>query len=116
MLKRFLIRLLINGAIFFEEEAYRFYEALLKRSIMKDSFDLVKKLMAEELRHRILLEEVGKRGDIGYLDVQDRYGEGKGSKDKSSVGSQGAGEGSGKIILDKRMNMFIGKKKANSED
>ncbi|MGQ9616272.1 MAG: ferritin-like domain-containing protein [Spirochaetota bacterium] len=75
---------------------------------MKDSFDLIKKLMAEELRHRILLEEVKKRGDIGYLDVQDRTREGKGSEDKSSVGSQGAGEGSGKIILDKRIKMFTG--------
>jgi rubrerythrin len=108
MLKRFLIRLLINRAIYFEEQAYRFYEALLKRSIMKDSFDLIKKLMAEELRHRIMLEEVGKRGDIGYLDVQDRTGEGMGSEDKSSVGFQEAGGGSGKILLDKRSKMFTG--------
>lgn len=67
--KRFLIRLLLERAMIFEEEAYRFYENLLRESTMRNSFDLVKKLLAEKLRHRINLEEVQKRGDLGYLEL-----------------------------------------------
>lgn len=108
MLKQFLIRLLIERAISFEEQAYRFYEALLNKMIMKDSFDLVKKLMAEELRHRMMLEEAAKRGDIGYLGVKGRLGEDKCSEDKSLEGPMVTYESPAMVLLDKGDRRFMG--------
>ncbi len=61
-MKKLLVRVAIEKAISFEERAYRFYESALKRSTMRTSFDLLKQLLSEELKHRMRLEEIQKSG------------------------------------------------------
>jgi len=58
MLRRFLLRLILEEAIRREEEAYRFYEAALESVRAPEGRALLRKLCAEELRHRLKLQEL----------------------------------------------------------
>jgi len=58
MLRRFLLRLILEEAIRREEEAYRFYEAALEPVRAPEARTLLRKLCAEELRHRLKLQEL----------------------------------------------------------
>jgi rubrerythrin len=58
MLRRFLLRLILEEAIRREEEAYRFYEAALEPVRAPEARALLRKLCAEELRHRLKLQEL----------------------------------------------------------
>ena len=58
MLRRFLLRLILEEAIRREEEAYRFYEAALEPVRAPEARALLRQLCAEELRHRLKLQEL----------------------------------------------------------
>jgi rubrerythrin len=58
------MKLILEAVIEFEEKSYCFYQAALKKSVMTDSFDLLKQLMSEELKHRMRLDELQKRTDL----------------------------------------------------
>jgi rubrerythrin len=64
MLRRFLLRLILEEAIRREEEAYRFYEAALEPVRAPEARGLLQKLCAEELRHRLKLQELQDRGAL----------------------------------------------------
>lgn len=68
-IKKFLMKLIIEEAIRFEERSYNYYESLLERAVMKESIGLLKKLRAGELSHRLRLEEIQRRGNPGTLRV-----------------------------------------------
>jgi len=70
-LRKLLTRLILEAAITFEERSYRYYQSALERSIMSDSFDLLKKLLGEELRHRMNLEEAQRTGSPLGLPVEE---------------------------------------------
>jgi rubrerythrin len=63
-LRTLFVRVVLEKAIIFEERSYRYYESVLQQSIMKDTFDLIKKLLGQELHHRILLEEMLRRNAV----------------------------------------------------
>jgi rubrerythrin len=69
LFRKVVVKLIIEQALIFEERAYRFYEKALERAVMNESKALLKRLMKEELGHRIKLEEVQKKGDLGTLTV-----------------------------------------------
>ncbi len=64
MVGRFLLRLILEEAIRREEEAYRFYEAALEPVRSPGARELLRRLCAEELRHRLKLQELQARGQI----------------------------------------------------
>ena len=51
--RKILVRLILEKAIIFEENAYRFYESALSMAASADTADLLKKLIAGELKHRL---------------------------------------------------------------
>ena len=57
VMKKLLLRILLEDAIANEEAAYAFYESALEHVSQPESIALLKKLMAGELRHRIQLVE-----------------------------------------------------------
>jgi rubrerythrin len=59
----------LERAIAFEEGAYRFYEEALERSAMSETSELLKKLLAGELLHRMKLEELQRTGGTSALTV-----------------------------------------------
>jgi len=67
--RKLLVKLILEQALIFEERAYRFYEEAFEQAVMNESKVLLRRLMKEELGHRIKLEEVQKRGDLGALTV-----------------------------------------------
>ena len=69
MFRKLLLKILLERAIAFEERAYRFYEEALARSAMSDTSELFRQLLAEELLHRMKLEEMQRTGDLGLLEV-----------------------------------------------
>jgi rubrerythrin len=54
----------LEKAIQFEEKAYRYYEHALQMSTMVESFDVLKELMADELKHRMMLQEALRSGEL----------------------------------------------------
>jgi rubrerythrin len=64
MLRRFLLRLVLEEAMRREEKAYRFYESASKAVRQPESAELLRKLCAEELRHRLKLEELQGKGEL----------------------------------------------------
>ena len=62
MLRQFLLRLILEEAIRREEEAYRYYEAALEPVREPAARKLLRRLCAEELRHRLKLEELQRSG------------------------------------------------------
>jgi len=67
--RTFIVRIILEDAIAFEEHSYRFYESALEKAVSGESRDIIGQLMRDEFRHRIKLEEVRKKGDLGRLDV-----------------------------------------------
>lgn len=67
-IRRLLMRAVLELAIEFEERSYRYYERALQAGTMEKSFDILKELMAEELAHRMKLQEVLRSGDLQRLD------------------------------------------------
>jgi rubrerythrin len=68
VLRKLLLKVLLERAIASEERAYRFYEGALERAAMSDTSELLKSLLAEELRHRMKLEEAQRTGDISSFE------------------------------------------------
>jgi rubrerythrin len=68
MMRRFLLRLILEEAIRREEEAYRFYEAAQEPVRNPEARVLLRRLCAEELRHRLKLQELQLRPE--NLEVQ----------------------------------------------
>ena len=66
--KKILLELVLEDAIIREENAYRFYESTLERVDEREAKQLLKKLCAEELRHRLKLEEMQRRGVAEHLE------------------------------------------------
>ena len=66
-LKRIIIRIILQNAVRFEEESYRFYKHALQRSIMSESFNLIKFLLSQELEHRMKLLDVLKGRSLDDL-------------------------------------------------
>ena len=64
-LRTLFIKVVLEKAIVFEEQSYRYYESVLKQSIVRDLFDLIKLLLGQELHHRIMLEEMQRRITVG---------------------------------------------------
>jgi rubrerythrin len=77
VLRKLLLKVLLERAIAFEEGAYRFYEGALERAAMSDTSELLKSLLAEELRHRMKLEEAQRTGDISSLEQPGEETDGK---------------------------------------
>jgi rubrerythrin len=73
-LRTFTTRLVLEAAIAFEEQSYRYYQSALGQSVMHDTFDLLKKLLGEELRHRIRLEEAQRSGIPGAQGTEEEPG------------------------------------------
>ncbi len=70
-MRKFIFKLILEEAIAFEERAYRYYRNALERSTMEESFDLLKKLSAEKLKHRMRLEEVQNNSELSSFDASD---------------------------------------------
>ena len=66
VVRRFLLRLILEEAIRREEEAYRFYEAALEPVREPEAQALLRRLCAEELRHRLKLQELQQRGKLDF--------------------------------------------------
>jgi rubrerythrin len=64
-----LVKIVLEQAIIFEERAYQFYEKAFEQTVMNESKKILKRLMKEELKHRIKLEDVQKKGDLGAFTV-----------------------------------------------
>jgi len=87
--KKLLVRIALEKAISFEEQAYRFYESALKKSIMRHSFHLLKRLLSEELKHRMRLEVIQKSG---VFDTPDIEATGSGTLGSEVSGSRASNE------------------------
>ncbi len=73
VVRRFLLRLVLEEAMRREEKAYRFYESASKAVRQPESTGLLRKLCAEELRHRLKLEELQRKGELelaGQVEVE----------------------------------------------
>ncbi|MBD3309273.1 hypothetical protein GF339_22925 [candidate division KSB3 bacterium] len=64
MLKRILLKILLEDAMSREEMAYRFYETARDLLTAPEAVALVNRLMAGELSHRIKLEDLQKQGRL----------------------------------------------------
>jgi rubrerythrin len=69
IVKKILLKLVLEDAIIREENAYRFYESALDMVKGEEEQRLLKKLCAEELRHRLKLEELQRSGETEQIDV-----------------------------------------------
>jgi rubrerythrin len=63
-LRRFLLRLALEEAIRREEKAYRFYESAREAVQDQQAAGLLRRLCAEELRHRLKLEDLQRSGEL----------------------------------------------------
>jgi rubrerythrin len=64
MIRAFLLRIILENAIVFEEKAYDFYETA-ERTVERDEVrQLLNELKAEELKHRLRLEEAQRQANI----------------------------------------------------
>jgi rubrerythrin len=71
-----LLKLVLEDAILREESSYRFYESALEIVPGEREQHLLKSLCAGELRHRLKLEELQRRGEIEEIDVSGAADEG----------------------------------------
>lgn len=69
IIRKILFGLVLEDAIVREENSYRFYEAAQKKVKPEDALQLLKKLCAAELRHRLKLEELQKTGELEELEI-----------------------------------------------
>ena len=67
--RKVLLKLVLEDAIIREESSYRFYESALDRVSGREEQELLKKLCAEELRHRLKLEELQRRGVSEEIEI-----------------------------------------------
>ena len=74
--RKILVKLILEKAIMFEENAYRFYESAISMTASGDAADLLNKLLAAELRHRLKLEEIQNTGELetktAYISGRDK--------------------------------------------
>jgi rubrerythrin len=63
LVRKILFALVLEDAVIREENAYRFYESALDKAGGPEAKQLLKKLCAEELRHRLKLEQLQRRGE-----------------------------------------------------
>ena len=66
-IRSLIIRAILQEAISFEERSYRFYESALAHAASDDVKDVLKKLLSQELSHRLLLEKTQKAVDLDLL-------------------------------------------------
>jgi rubrerythrin len=71
MLRRFLFNLVLEDAIGREEKAYRFYEAAAAAARLPEAAQLLARLCAEELRHRVRLEHLKSLGELPEVRLAD---------------------------------------------
>jgi rubrerythrin len=64
IIRTLLLRLILENAIVFEEKAYNFYDKAEKKVSSEDVKELLRKLKAEELKHRLRMEEAQRKADI----------------------------------------------------
>ena len=69
LVRKVLLKLVLEDAIIREESSYRFYESALDRVSGREQQELLRKLCAEELRHRLKLEELQRRGVTEEIEV-----------------------------------------------
>ncbi len=69
IIRKVLFGLVLEDAIVREENSNRFYEAAQKKVEGEDALQLLKKLCAEELRHRLKLEELQKTGESEEIEI-----------------------------------------------
>jgi len=69
LVRKVLLSLVLEDAIIREESSYRFYESALDEVSGQEEQQLLKKLCAEELRHRLKLEELQRRGETEEIEV-----------------------------------------------
>ena len=69
IVRKILLKLVLEDAIIREENAYRFYESALDRVSGRAEQRLLKELCAGELRHRLKLEELQRSGGTEQIDV-----------------------------------------------
>ncbi|UCF98037.1 MAG: ferritin family protein [Spirochaetaceae bacterium] len=62
VIRKVLFGLVLEDAVIREENAYRFYESAREKVSAEEAKVLLKKLCTEELRHRLKLEELQRRG------------------------------------------------------
>jgi rubrerythrin len=72
LIRSFLLKLVLEDAIRSEERAYRFYEQALEISSFSEVKRLLKKLCAAELKHRLNLERLLRRGEKGDYPLHDQ--------------------------------------------
>ena len=60
--RKLLIRSLIEDAVIRCEKRYRHYESAFSRAVKQEAAELLKKLMAVQLRNRLRFQEVQKKG------------------------------------------------------
>jgi rubrerythrin len=71
VIKKVILRIILEEAIAFEEKAYQFYRSALSRAVMGDSGRVLKKLLVAELKHRMKLDELQRTGDLGTIQHSD---------------------------------------------
>ena len=71
IVRKMLLKLVLEDAILREETSYRFYESALAVVAGEQEQRLLKSLCAGELRHRLKLEELSRRGETEEIDVSD---------------------------------------------
>ena len=59
-----MLRIILENAIVFEEKAYDFYETAERRVEKEEVSQLLNELKAEELKHRLRLEEAQRQANI----------------------------------------------------
>jgi rubrerythrin len=74
MLKRLVLRVILEEAIAFEEAAYRFYQSALESAVMEESGSTLRKLLVSELKHRMKLDDFQRRGELGNQPVVSETG------------------------------------------
>jgi rubrerythrin len=68
--KKLLLGLVLEDAIIREENAYRFYESAAEKTSGEEPRKLLKKLCAEELRHRLKLEDLQGRAEVEQIELE----------------------------------------------
>ncbi|MFO7849008.1 MAG: ferritin family protein [Spirochaetia bacterium] len=70
-IRAFLLRIILENAIVFEEKAYRFYEAAEQMVNREEVKQLLTQFKAEELKHRLRIEEAQRQADINVCCATD---------------------------------------------
>ena len=68
IVRKMLLKLVVEDAILREESSYRFYESALEVVPGEEEQRLLRSLCAGELRHRLKLEELQRRGEAEEIE------------------------------------------------